>query len=180
MKDTKPEKYSSSMDGQERLIIPFFSKEGELIAYQGRLIGMLRQNDIRYITITLKDDGVKIFGMDKVDLDKPIYILEGPIDSMFVKNSIAMAGSSKHIDFEPSQSTFIFDNERRSNEIVILMKAKVHDNFGIMIWPDHIVCKDINELVMNGYNERSVMEFIEKNTYRGLSAEMKINTWKRV
>jgi hypothetical protein len=180
IKDTKPEKYSPRMDEQDRLLIPFFSEKGEMIAYQGRVFGKLREGEIRYITITLDEDGVKLFGLDKLNTSKEMYILEGPIDSMFVRNSVALAGSSKHVDFKPETSVFVFDNERRSVEIVKQMQARVHDNYGIFIWPDFISQKDINELAMNGYDESDIMKLLRKNTYRGLAAEMKINTWKRI
>ena len=47
---------------------------------------------MRYITIMLDEDSPKVFGLDRVNETEPIYIVEGPFDSLFLDNSIAMAG----------------------------------------------------------------------------------------
>ena len=177
VKQTRPDKHHTMMDRQERLIIPFFDEKEELVAYQGRVLG--KTNQLRYITITF-DDSKHVFGLDTLNKKKPIYVLEGPIDSMFVDNSVALAGSTKFVNFDPESTTFIFDNERRIKEIITIMQKRLHDGYGIFIWPDDIMLKDINELSMNGFSAPQIMDLINTNTHRGLTAEFKINTWKRI
>jgi len=178
VKETRPDKHHKVMDGQNRLVIPFFSKKGKFIGYQGRGLS----GGMRYITITFdeSENDPFIFGMDKLNSEKTIYILEGPIDSMFVENSIALAGSTKHIDFDPKNSVLIFDNECRSKEIVSLMQARLHDGYGIFIWPSASFYKDINLLAMGGWRNKDIMDMINNNTYRGMSGELHINLWKRI
>ena len=178
VKSTRPDKHNEVMNGQNRLVIPFFSNKGTFLGYQGRALG----HGMRYITIIFDESEKEpfIFGVDKLNRKKTVYILEGPIDSMFVKNSVALAGSTKHINFEPKTSVFIFDNERRSKEIISLMRARLHDGYGIFIWPETIEHKDINLLAMDGWIKKDIMKLINNNTYRGMSGELHINLWKRI
>jgi hypothetical protein len=181
VKKTRPDKHHEMMDGQNRLIIPFFDSDKNLLGYQGRILG--KTKSLRYITISFEKYEDNVFGLDRIDIEKPVYILEGPIDSMFVENSIGLAGSTKFLGFLEEQQTntiWVFDNERRSKEIVTLMKKRVRMGFSVFIWPDTIVVKDINELAMNGFGEKDIMELINNNTHCGIAAELKIDNWKRI
>ena len=53
---------------------------------------------------------------DDVDSSKRVYVTEGPFDSMFVFNSVAMAGSDANVPFD--NAVMIYDNEPRSKEII--------------------------------------------------------------
>ena len=79
-------------NNDQRLVIPFYNKDGHLIAFQGRALG---ESSIRYITIKLNGDDPKAFGLNRIDEKEMIYVMEGPIDSMFIKNSVAMANSMR-------------------------------------------------------------------------------------
>lgn len=79
---------------EERIIIPLYY-EKKLIGLQGRSVG---PNPIKYITIMLDDDAPKIYGLDNIRRDAPVYVTEGPFDSTFVRNSIAMCGADADVD----------------------------------------------------------------------------------
>ena len=93
---TNDQKYTFSdvSNDESRIIIPL--KKGRTIfGFQGRSLSP--KNKLRYITIMLDDEAPKIYGLDRINKNKPIYIVEGPFDSLFLENSVAMALSLIHI-----------------------------------------------------------------------------------
>jgi len=158
-----------------RIIIPLRDKEGNMFGYQGR--SMAPKAKIRYITIMLDDSKTKIFGMDRVNEEKPIYVTEGPFDSMFLYNSIAMCGSDVNLNGSEYKLVYVFDNEPRNKEIVSKYTKAIDNGERVVIWPSTIVEKDINDMVMAGHNVQSV---VESNTYQGLEAKLKLTEWKKV
>lgn len=123
----------------------------------------------------------KIFGLDTVDLNKKMYILEGPIDSMFVDNSIAMAGSDGDLSrFDACRTVFVYDNEPRNKDIVNKVEKQLRNDSSVFIWPDNVVHKDINDCVLAGMSAKQIMDMIESNTYKSLKGRLRLNDWKRV
>jgi len=168
------------MEGDKRLIIPFYDKEGNLTGFQGRALG---QSKIRYITIKLMDDVPRMFGINRVDEDKPIYVFEGPIDSMFIKNSVAVASSSLESAAEyldKSKIVLVFDNEPRNKEIVKLMEHAVDNHFNVVVWPGIITDKDINDMVLTGFDIEDLHDIMEKHTFVNLRAKMEFVNWKKI
>tara|TARA_Y100000004_G_scaffold3189_1_gene3787 strand:- start:836 stop:1825 length:990 start_codon:yes stop_codon:yes gene_type:complete len=161
---------------QPRIIIPFIDTQGEWFGFQGR---SLNANDtLRYITIMLDESKTKIFGLDRVDFDKTIYITEGPIDSFYIDNAIAMAGAD--VDWEilrNKEVVFVYDNEQRNKEIINRMTKAIDKGFEIVIWPDNLQEKDLNDMYIAGHDVQSLVEF---NTYSGLEATIKLSEWKKV
>ena len=170
-----PNKFPSLDGDHPRLLIPFRDKDGEVFAYQGRAFG----DEIpKYITIKLNSDADKIFGLDKVDMKKKIYVVEGPIDSLFLDNCIAMAGAD--VDWEllrDKEIVFVYDNETRNREIVNRMENVIERGYEIVIWPDNLKEKDPNDMFIAGHDVQSLVEF---NTYSGLQAQIKLSEWKKV
>ena len=159
---------------EERIIIPLYY-EKKLIGLQGRSIG---PNPVKYITVMLDDDAPKIYGLDNIRRDAPVYITEGPFDSTFIRNSIAMCGADADVDrWGVSNPVWIYDNEPRNSEIVGRIGRTIDNGDSIVIWPNNIDDKDINDMVMSGLDVQSV---IESNTYSGLEAKLKFNTWKKI
>ena len=159
-----------------RIIIPFKDKEGNLFGYQGR--SLARNAKLRYITIMLDEEQPKIFGLDRIDTKKSIYITEGPFDATFIKNSVAMAGSDIDIrSFNWSDHIWIFDNEPRNREIVTRISKVVDRGDKVVVWPKNILQKDINDMHLAGHD---VQKMVESNVYQGLQAKLKFNDWKKV
>lgn len=158
----------------KRLILPFFDKQGNLFGLQGR---SLDGSDPRYITIMFNKEQDKLFGLHKVDLTKTFYCVEGPIDSLFLKNCIAMAGSDGLSDKYISNAVLCFDNEPRNKQIVDKVEKYIDKGYKTVIWPDYIKEKDINDMVIKGVDVQSI---VERNTYAGLAAKIKFNVWKKV
>lgn len=159
-----------------RIIIPLRDKEGNMFGYQGR--SLAPKAKLRYITIMLDESKPKVFGLDKVDTEKNIYVVEGPFDSLFIKNSIAMCGSDVLLDrIQYPNRTFVYDNEPRNKQIVSKYEKAINDGEKVVIWPSSVVEKDINDMVMAGHDVQNV---VESNTYQGLAALVKLKEWKKV
>ena len=173
--------FESTEKDEPRIIIPLIN-HGELVGFQGRSLN--KKSKVKYITIILDESHPKIYGLDTIDWDKTVYITEGPFDSMFIDNAIAMAGSD--IDKMFLLSNFdvdfvmVYDNEKRNKQIVERMEKAINLKLPIVIWPDTIVEKDINELILGGITENEIMKIIKNNTYSGLEAKAKLIGWKRV
>ena len=166
--------FDSEKHDEDRIIIPLYY-EKNLIGFQGRSID---PNPVKYITVMLDDDAPKIYGLDNIRTDAPVYVTEGPFDSTFLRNAIAMCGADADVSkWGISNPVWIYDNEPRNREIVNRISKTIDSGDSVVIWPDGIDDKDINDMVMSGLDVQSV---IESNTYAGLEAKLKFNTWKRI
>jgi transcription elongation factor Elf1 len=159
---------------EERIIIPLYY-EKNLIGLQGRSIN---PNPVKYITVMLDDDAPKIYGLDNIRRDAPVYVTEGPFDSTFIRNAIAMCGADADVSrWGISNPIWIYDNEPRNREITNRISKTIDSGQSVVIWPSGIDEKDINDMVMSGLDVQSM---IESNVYSGLEAKLKFNTWKKI
>jgi hypothetical protein len=173
-------------NNDKRLIIPFFDKDKNLIAFQGRSLG---ESKLRYITIRLHDniDGVnvantKLFGTDSINDTERILVVEGPIDSMFLNNSVAVASSNLESItevYDKNNVVLIFDNEPRNKEIVKLLDRAIDNHFKVCIWPEMIEEKDINDMILSGFSQDELQDIIDNNTFVNLRAKMEFVKWKK-
>ena len=171
---TKPDTFPDVKEDEGRIIIPFRTKEGDIFGFQGRA---LSNDGLRYITILLQEGQPKIFGLDNLDYDKTIYITEGPLDSLFLKNCVAMAGADiSGSGILGNNVVYIYDNEPRNPQITKRISGHINNGDSVVIWPDNIKFKDINDMVMGGL---PVQNLVESNVYTGLSAKLKFNEWKK-
>jgi hypothetical protein len=163
---------------EKRIVIPFFNEKCELIALQGRSLDP--KNSLRYITIKVKDVP-KVYGLDRIDPEKTVYITEGPFDSLFLDNSLAMAGSDVDKSYFSSFSdiVFIYDNEPRNREIVKKIENTIDAGFSVFLWPEKIKEKDINDVILSGIDTLELQSIISKNTHKSLEAKLKLASWKR-
>lgn len=173
--------HGKSLKSDSRIVIPFYDKKKRLVVIQGRALEA--DNKIRYITIKIDEDAPKIYGLDRLDETKKIYIVEGPIDSMFLTNAIAIADSNlnqvrKHVNSD--MAIFISDNEPRNRDIVRQIDRNIDLGFHVFIWPNSITCKDINDLVLSGISPKDVMRLIDENTFTGIKAKFMLNVWKKI
>ena len=176
-----PGKFEHEDNDEPRLVIPFLDRSGTLYGFQGR---SFKPDGLRYITIMLDDSQPKIFGWDTVDLAQPVYVVEGPIDSMFVDNCVAMAGSDmsqacSKLSLDPQRTTVVMDNEPRNKQIVDRMRKFVSSGFKVCVWPQHIKEKDINDMILAGLSSVDLKLVIDENAFRGLRAEMELVHWSK-
>ena len=159
---------------EPRIIIPLFYKK-TLVGFQGRSLG---PSKVKYITVMINDDAPKIYGLDNIRRDAPVFITEGPFDSTFIRNSIAMCGADADVSrWGIGNPVWIYDNEPRSPEITSRIERSIASGAKVVIWPTNIHEKDINDMVLAGQDVQSV---VESNVYDGLKAQLQFNTWKRI
>jgi len=168
------EVFDDTIKDEPRIVIPLFY-QNTLVGFQGRALG---PSKVKYITVMLNDDAPKIYGLDEIEKNKTVYITEGPFDSTFIHNSIALCGADGDVSkWGISNSVWIYDNEPRNSEILSRISRTIDRGEKVVIWPTTITEKDINDMVLSGLN---VLDVIESNTYSGLEAKLKFTTWKKI
>ena len=166
--------FGSNVPKESRIIIPLYYKK-DLIGIQGRSVD---PSPVKYITTIFYDDAPKIYGLDNIRQDAPVFVTEGPFDSTFISNSIAMCGADADVRrWGVSDPVWIYDNEPRSKEIVKRISDTIDRGEKVVIWPNNIYEKDINDMVLAGHDVQSI---VESNVYDGLEANLKFTTWKRI
>lgn len=168
-----------------RLVIPYYDGYFDLIAVSGRALET-GDKTLRYVTIrTTESEDKLIFGMDVVNVNYPTLLCEGPLDSLFLKNCLAsgdanLALTAKSIDIDKNNLTLVWDNECRNKEIVKMMQDAITQDYQVVIWPDNLQGKDINEMILAGKTQYELQEIISSNTFKGLRAQVRFNDWKKV
>lgn len=172
--------YDKTLYNEPRIIFPFYDEKKNLLGFQGRAIG---DSKVKYITVKLSDDNKKIFGLDRVDFSKKIYVVEGPIDSMFLQNSLATMDASLYnisLLLGNHDYVFIHDNEPRNAAIVKHMAKTISHGKNIFIWPQEVTVKDINDWIMTGATSSEIQSIIDRNTFCDLRARLEFDRWKKM
>ena len=169
-----PNKFPSLDGDHPRLLIPFRDEEGEVFAYQGRAFGNEKP---KYLTIKLQERD-KIFGLDKIDKRKEVLVVEGPLDSLFLDNCIAVAGADvPNLDCD---FTVVFDNEPRNKELLKQVEKAINRGHKICLWPEGMEYKDINDMILGGYTKEEIHDLIKHNTYQGTTATLWFTKWRKI
>ena len=173
----KPKTYGDK--DHPRLVIPFYDTTGKLFAFQGRAFG---KEQPKYLTIKLDENKQKVYGLERINFQNQVFIVEGPIDSLFIDNCLAAGGADLFLKNKISNEniTYIFDNEPRNKEIVKRMYKVIEQNFNVVIWPEDLQLKDVNDMIMSGLTKIELQDIISNNTYSKLSALTKLNYWKKI
>ena len=173
--NTQKKTFDTTHRDESRIIIPMYDTERNLIGFQGRALG---PNFVKYITVMLNENAPKIYGLERINPEETVYVVEGPFDSTFVKNSIALCGSDGDMaHLKGSSIVYVYDNEPRNQEILGRIERCIDRGERVVIWPTGIEQKDINDMFLVGYD---IMDTLKSNTYSGLEAKIKFNNWKKV
>ena len=176
--------FTQIKNDKPRIVIPFIKPSEKedggyhegWFGFQGRSLDP--KDQLRYITIMLDENQSKVYGLHRINPHEKVYIVEGPFDSLFLENSVGMAGS----DIDPrsynwSDYIWVYDNEPRNREIVNRINKTISRGDQVIIWPKHVQQKDINDMVLSGHN---VKNLLESNTYHKLEATLKLKDWNKV
>ena len=173
--NTQKQTFDTIGRDEPRIIIPLYDEDKNMIGFQGRA---LDKSPNKYITIMIQEEAPKIYGLETIDRELPIYVVEGPFDSTFISNSVALCGSDGDLGYlKGSDTILVYDNEPRNREIVKRIGRCIERGQRVVIWPGNIVEKDINDMVLAGHN---VIDVLKLNTYSGLQAKIKFNNWKKI
>jgi hypothetical protein len=172
-----PEYNKELLDNDPRLIIPFRNENGDIFAFQGRTLG---KSVLRYITVKI-DDQLKLFGLDRLNKKEKMVVVEGPIDSLFIKNAVATADSNLMVAeyLGKDKLVLVYDNEPRNSNIVKQIGKAIDNGFNVCLFPDNFKGKDINEAVLSGLTKPEIQRIIDTNTFNGLRASVEFSKWKK-
>ncbi len=166
-----------------RLVIPFYDENDDLIAVSGRALET-SDKTLRYVTVRTNHSQMKlIYGRDRINSSEKVLLVEGPIDSLFLNNCLASGDANLALtakELKLDDIVLVFDNEPRNKEIVKLIFTAIKANYSVVIWPNTVEGKDINEMIMNGSSKEDIESIISNNTFKGIQAQMKFNLWKKV
>ena len=173
--NTQKKTFDYTGKDESRIVIPMYDENKKLLGFQGRA---LDNSPNKYITIMIQEEAPKIYGLETIDTKLPVYVVEGPFDSTFISNSIALCGADGDIaKWGISNPVWVYDNEPRNREIVERIRKTIDSGDSIVIWPNNITEKDINDMILAGHE---VMSMLKSNTYHGLEAKIKFNNWKKI
>lgn len=170
-----PETFPTIEKDEPRIIIPFLDEDGKAFAYQGRSLS--KDSSLRYITIKIDESMPKVYGLDRFDPSQRSFVVEGPFDSMFLPNCIAMGGADLSTYPVPQSAVWIFDNERRNREILVRMEHIIQQGYSLVIWPNSVTEKDINDMVLT---QRDVLSIVNANIFSGMRARLRLKEWRRL
>lgn len=164
------------------IVIPFFDEEGVLMYLQCRFFS----GGMRYLTFQVEEDGIKVWGLDRIDWNKPVYICEGPFDAMFVDNCIAVAGVSilsivPMVESKAKKGTvLIFDKDYVVNkDVYTQLCTAVKQQYSVVMYDQFFKHKDINDQIQHGgWDQAHLMEYFKGRTRKGLSAQMELTKFR--
>jgi len=136
---------------KNRICIPFYGRNKKILFYQTRSVD---NTEPRYLGKEGFDK--TIFGIERIDVNLPyIFIFEGPIDAMFVKNGISTAGltmselqKNQLLEFPFHEKIWVLDNPKFDEAAKNKIKQLVENNQKVFKWPDGMSYKDINEVAI--------------------------------
>jgi hypothetical protein len=182
MQDILPyfgDKYNTITVKDARLVIPFYTPSNRVFALSLRSLNPTSK--LRYITLQHTGDPL-VFGQERLNMNKPFYVTEGPIDSLFLPNAIACAGTSfgsiEQLHLNTSNATIIFDNQPRNKEVCTLLEKYIDLNYRVCIWPSSIQAKDINQMVLEGYT--NIEDIVKQHSFTGIEAKIKYTMWRKI
>jgi len=163
---------------EPRLIIPFYREDGLSTVFQARAFS--KDEYLRYITIKEHEQESKIYGLERIDKNMPVWCTEGPIDAMMINNCLAMSGISTMLPKGISEFRFIYDNEPRNRDVVKSMKKRLLQGHKVVIFPDMIKYKDLNDfIVKGGIDNKKILDILENNLYSGSTGLLKLSKWRK-
>jgi len=162
-----------------RLLIPFYDKENNVFAYTGRAFD--QKDKKKYIMIKLYDNVPSVYGLERVNENKLVYVFEGPLDSLFIDNSVAMAGTGgKGVENMFENSVIILDNDKRNKHVGKRIEKLINMGKSVCLWNNSVSeDSDVNSLIMSGWTAEKIKSVIDASTFRGLEAQLEFNEWKK-
>jgi len=166
----------------KRLVVLNLGPEDKIIGYQTR--SLVKRKNSRYLTYDIEKiyeelgkeikaepeeiTGMKklstLFGIMRVNFQEDVTIFEGPIDSLFMHNTLGLASvgrSTDELDEIPTVR-YMFDNDEPGKK---KMLEKLKKNKRVFMWSKFIAetnmniykkkIKDLNDLVMVSWESKS-------------------------
>lgn len=175
--------YSPSGIYNGRIIVCFY-RDGKKKPYYFQARAFNNKNGVKYLSRF--GDHNSIYNYFNVDPDKPVIILEGPIDSIFVENSIAVTGlklKDEKLKKFPKRY-FILDNDKSGyKEAVKLLQKRCWVFNWKKFLKDHPCdgsVKDVNDFILKNKEgiERLTWDLVEPYFTKNIVDKI-FFTWKK-
>lgn len=178
-----PDKFpGAEFNGKDpRIVLPLCDSTGKCVGAVARSIDP--NSKLRYLKLNWDSGSTGfIYGLEALDQDKRVYVFEGQFDSMFIPNSVAVGSLhwqliKNHIDAK--DVTIVLDNEPRNKTTKESVDSAISKGYNVCIWPCTVEEKDVNDMVIAGYQPSLIKEMIDKNTFSGLKARLAFSVWAR-
>lgn len=173
---------------KNRVVFPFYSPNGgaKIEFYQSRALYKVDEDRAKYLSKANSDKG--IFNIDKIIPDiEYIFLQEGPIDAMFLRNSVALAGiNPTESQVERLQTLFpmhtlvyVPDNQWVDSTSYDVTKSLLDKGEKVFLWPAGLErFKDINDLCVHTKQDELDWNIIVKHTYTGMKGLIKFSQIK--
>ena len=137
------------------------------------------------MTIKVDEDSSKIYGADTVDESKDfVLMLEGPLDSLFLPNGMAITGGSLNLESVPypDKRIWVMDNEPRHVDTIKRMNRLIEAGETVCFWDESPwQSKDINDMVKeDGADPSDILEYILANSHKGLFAQLRMTKYCKI
>ena len=153
--------YVFNMNREEDRIIGLqvktFNKRNPYLTYR---ISLLHQNlgilvDKNKESLEKLDILSTIFGIFQCDLNKPITIFEGPLDSFLFPNSVALCSAKNSMPFDIEGARYFYDNDKTGREWSM---KRIAEGRSVFMWKKYLMenelynvadkIKDLNDLLI--------------------------------
>lgn len=171
-----PDKYSNTEYPDPRVVLPFYDAKKRFLGIQGR--SLRKDAKLKYLSIKTAPERIQFkWGMDRIDFSKSVFVLEGPIDAMFIDNAVGFASANLYTVRGLTNPILVYDNEPYNTQIVDQIEKSIDKGFDVVIWDKKNPYKDVNEMLLNGMQIN--VESLKKMSISNLQAKLKFNEWKK-
>lgn len=171
-------KHNSNFPDHPRLVIPYYWYDGSIFRYTSRAFG---KESPRYQQTVIDPDKPRIFGLERINIDNLVYVVEGQIDSLFLPNAVAVGGANYNVSELNTfpDKIFVPDNQPRNPDVVKQIGSVIASGKKVCLWKENYG-KDINAMVLeNGLSQDDLVGLIEKSTVQGIEAQLVFSKWRK-
>lgn len=172
-------KYEISKLPEKGIVFPVRNFDLHLVGWQVRDIEA-QDKRRRFATCTVDgSSGSLCFVPRRLDKTKPVFVVEGCIDALFIRNSVARLQAALW-KFAPEgmQCIYFNDQEPRNREVAKEVKQCVKRGLRTVLLPSAFQEMDVNDLVLKaGMKPEQIEEAFLEYSWSGLQAEVKYAKW---
>ena len=177
VKETIGDKYNGVKLPPSGIIFELRELDGKLTGYQIRSIDPNCPKSQRFVICSINDEHG--FFYSTIDRSKPLYIVEGCTDSLFIENSVAVLSSSLcKLHFFDSD-VYFNDQEPRNKEVCKQIEKCIDKGYQVVLLPHEFDGMDVNDIVKAGIPYQKLPKLFERYTYKGLMAKLQFAKWRK-
>ena len=180
---------------KNRLVIPFYNEDRSIEFYQTRTV-LDKDAKVKPKYLSKINADKTLFNIDKVSGEYPhVFIFEGPLNSMFTKNGVAVCGITNkgNATFTTRQKqqadttlalfdkVWVLDSQWLDKTSLEKSEILLKDGHNVFIWPEKFGTKfkDFNDICMACSINEISHKFITENTFKGLEGIFRLSAIKR-